>query len=95
MSRLRQSDGDDYPEAAGKHLTGLRIDGDLMIHADQAHGRAQDSLGNYLQDKTGAWRILLIYDLFYRIRVILWCPARDWDAARTEIDRRLRDAASA
>ena len=66
-----------------------------MIHADQAHGCAQDFLKKYLQDKTGAWRILLIYDLFYRLRVILWCPKRSWESARTEIDETLKQAASA
>ena len=66
-----------------------------MIHADQAHGRAQDFLKKYLQDKTGEWRILLIYDLFYRLRVILWCPKRSWESARTEIDETLKQAASA
>ena len=66
-----------------------------MIHADQAHGRAQDSLGTYLQDKTREWRILLINDLFYQLRVILWCPKGHWKSAHMEIDEILQQAASA
>ena len=65
-----------------------------MIHADHAHSEARDFLCNYLRDKTGEWRILLINDLFYRIRVILWCPKRRREDARVDIDDGLKKVAS-
>ena len=66
-----------------------------MIHADQAYRQARDSLTEFLRDKTRAWSILLIFDLFYQLRIILWCPKRSWASARTEIDETLKQAASA
>ena len=66
-----------------------------MIHADQAHDRAQDFLRAYLQNKTSTWRILLIVDLFYQLRIILWCPKRRWESARAEIDEILQQEAFA
>lgn len=36
MSRLRQSNGDDYPEAAGKHLT----DASVLVADDRHDGAA-------------------------------------------------------
>ena len=66
-----------------------------MIHADQAHGRATDLLREYLQDKREAWHVLLICDLFYRLRVILWSPNREWESARAEIHEKLQTAAPA
>ena len=65
-----------------------------MIHADQAHRQARDSLTEFLRDKTSTWRILLIFDLFYQLRIILWCPKPDWESASTEIDETLKRAAS-
>lgn len=54
----------------------------------------RDFLRNYLRNKTGEWRILLINDLFYRIRVILWCPKRHREDARADIDEGLKKVAS-
>lgn len=64
-----------------------------MIHADQAHFEARDFLRTYLGGKTRSWRILLINDLFCRLRVILWCPKHDWESARLEIDDGIKRAA--
>lgn len=67
-----------------------------MTHADQAHSMAQDFLRRFLHSKTGTtWRLLLIYDLFFRIRVVLWCPNGYSESARKDIDEGLRSAASA
>lgn len=66
-----------------------------MLHADEAHDRAEAILSRFLHDKPKAWRILLIRDLFARLRVILWCPKGSWDSARAEIDETLRNVASA
>ena len=66
-----------------------------MIHADQAHGRATDLLREYLQDKRETWQVLLICDLFYRLRLILWSPNREWESARAEIHEKLQTAAPA
>ena len=66
-----------------------------MIHADQAYGEAQERLREYLRGKTRSWRILLINDLFFRLRVILWCPPRRWEQASADINGMLQDAAPA
>ncbi len=66
-----------------------------MLHADEAHDRAEAALSRFLQDKRHTWRVLLIKDLFARLRIILWCPKGNWDSARTEIDGNLRAEASA
>lgn len=65
-----------------------------MVHADQARRRALDFLSAYLKDKTSAWRVLLIDDLLYRLRLILWCPPGRWESARADIDDSLQDAAA-
>ena len=65
-----------------------------MVHADQARRRALGFLSAYLKDKTDAWRVLLIDDLLYRLRLILWCPPGGWEAARADIDDSLQDAAA-
>jgi len=64
-----------------------------MLHVDEAHDRAESILKGFLSDKPSSWRILLIKDLFARLRVILWCPKSRWEAASVEIDRVLQDEA--
>jgi hypothetical protein len=66
-----------------------------MLHVDDAHDRAETILQELLSDKPQSWRILLIKDLFARLRVILWCPNAQWEAASEEIDQGLRGEASA
>ena len=66
-----------------------------MLHIDDAHDRAETILKELLSDKSRSWRILLIKDLFARLRVILWCPNAHWKAASEEIDQGLRGEASA
>ena len=65
-----------------------------MLHLNEAHDRALDYLRQYLQSKTRTWRILLVKDLFGRLRVILWCPKKDWPSSQLEIDRNLLAEAS-
>ena len=43
-----------------------------MLHVDEAHDRAETILKELLSDKPRSWRILLIKDLFARLRVVLW-----------------------
>ncbi|MDE0449347.1 MAG: P-loop NTPase [Spirochaetaceae bacterium] len=64
-----------------------------MLHVDEAHDRAESILKRFLSDKPSSWRILLIKDLFARLRVILWCPKSRWEAASVEIDQVLQDEA--
>ena len=66
-----------------------------MLHVDDAHDRAETILKEFLSDKPQSWRILLIKDLFARLRIVLWCPKSQWQAARVEIDQGLLDEASA
>ena len=67
-----------------------------MLHVDEAHDRAESILKGLLSDKrSSSWRILLIKDLFARLRVILWCPKSHWQAASVEIDQGLQDEAPA
>lgn len=65
-----------------------------MVHADQARRRALSFLSAYLKDKPFSWRILLIHDLLYRLRVILWCPKSRWESASSEIDDELQGASA-
>ena len=64
--------------------------GGLMLHVDDAHDRAETILKEFLSDKPRSWRILLIKDLFARLRIVLWCPKSHWEAACEEIDQGLR-----
>jgi cellulose biosynthesis protein BcsQ len=66
-----------------------------MLHVDDAHDRAETILKDFLSNKPRTWRILLIKDLFARLRVVLWCPKSRWEAACVAIDQGLRDEASA
>ena len=66
-----------------------------MLHVDEAQDRAETNLKEFLSDKPRSWRILLIKDLFARLRVVLWCPKSQWEAACAEIDQGLQDESSA
>lgn len=67
-----------------------------MQHLDDAHARAERELAAWLADKaTGSkWRALLVKDVLAKLRVVLWCPARQWERGRAEIDDKLREAAT-
>ena len=65
-----------------------------MEHLDEAHERAEKCLAAWLTSKPGGWRVLLVKDLLARLRLVLWCPERSWEAARDEIDGQLGEAAS-
>lgn len=67
-----------------------------MQHLDDAHARAERELAAWLADKaTGSkWRALLVKDVLAKLRVVLWCPADQWEPARTEINHKLREAAT-
>ena len=45
-------------------------------------------------NKAGGWRVLLIKDVLARLRVVLWCPDKMWEAGRREIDEQLDEVAS-
>ena len=66
-----------------------------MQHLDDAHERAETRLAAWLMNKSGAWRALLVKDVLARLRVVLWCPDKSWEAGRREIDGQLNEAASA
>ena len=67
-----------------------------MQHLDDAHARAERELAAWLADKAKGshWRALLVKDVLAKLRVVLWCPARQWKRGRTEINDRLREAAT-
>ena len=67
-----------------------------MQHLDDAHARAERELAAWLADKAkgSKWRALLVKDVLAKLRVVLWCPARQWKRGRTEINDRLREAAT-
>ena len=64
-----------------------------MQHLDEAHDRAREFLIEFLDAKGGDWRVLLIKDVFGRLRAILWCPDRE--EGRRAIDEGLRRVSSA
>ena len=50
-----------------------------MQHMDEARGRAEEFLLEFLDAKGGDWRgrVLLIKDVSARLRAILWGPSRE------------------
>ena len=66
-----------------------------MLHMDEAHGRAEEFLLDFLDAKGGDWRgrVLLIKDVSARLRAILWGPSREEE--RREIDDGLRRVSQA
>ncbi len=65
-----------------------------MQHLDDAHDQAEGRLAAWLMNKTGGWRVLLIKDVLAKLRVVLWCPNKSWEAGRREIDEQLDEVAS-
>lgn len=66
-----------------------------MTHLDEARMRAESAVKEFLADKGPGWRVLLIEDVFARLRAILWCPDanRNWEEGHTGLDERLNAAA--
>lgn len=67
-----------------------------MQHLDDAHERAERELAAWLAGKAKGprWRALLVKDVLAKLRVVLWCPARQWERSRTEVDHKLREAST-
>lgn len=67
-----------------------------MQRLDDAHDRAERELENWIarKPKNGNWRVLLVRDVLAKLRVVLWCPARQWERGRTDVDHVLRDAST-
>lgn len=65
-----------------------------MQHLDDAHAQAEGRLAAWLMNKAGGWRVLLIKDVVAKLRVVLWCPDKSWEAGRREVDEQLDEAAS-
>lgn len=67
-----------------------------MQHLDDAHARAERELAAWVGRKpSGKWRVLLVKDVLARLRVVLWCPSDEWESSTAEVDRTLREAATA
>ena len=67
-----------------------------MQHLDDAHARAERELAAWVGRKpNGKWRVLLVKDVLARLRVVLWCPSDEWESTTAEVDRTLREAATA
>ena len=60
-----------------------------MQHLDDAHAQAESFLCEWIEKKPGRWRILIVKDVLAMIRVVLWCPEREWESCSNEIDRAL------
>lgn len=65
-----------------------------MLHLDDAHARAEKLLSQWIEKKPGSWRILVVKDVLAKIRVVLWCPRKEWESGSDEIDRELRRTAT-
>ena len=67
-----------------------------MQRLDDAHARAERELAKWVdrKPKNGQWRVLLVKDVLARLRVVLWCPADQWERGRTEVNDKLREAAT-
>ena len=67
-----------------------------MQRLDDAHARAERELATWLAGKAKGshWRALLVKDVLAKLRLVLWCPPRQWERGRTEVDHKLREAAT-
>ena len=67
-----------------------------MQHLDDAHQQAEKILAKFLENKSksGDWRILLIKDVFAKLRIVLWCPKSKRESSREEITQSLRKTSS-
>ena len=65
-----------------------------MQHMDVAHARAESFLCHWIEQKSGSWRVLIVKDVLAMIRIVLWCPKKEWESGSQEIDRELNDTAT-
>lgn len=67
-----------------------------MQHLDDAHASAERELATWVAGKPDRrdWRVLLVKDVLAKLRVVLWCPPDQWERGRTEVDHKLREAAT-
>ena len=66
-----------------------------MQHLDDAHQQAEKIIEKFLEDKPRNWRILLIKDVFAKLRIVLWCPKNNRESSREEITQSLRKVSAA
>ena len=55
-----------------------------MQHLDDAHGCAESFLSEWIKKKPGRWRILVVKDVLAMIRIVLWCPRKEWASSSNE-----------
>ena len=66
-----------------------------MQRLDDAHASAERELAAWVARKPdGKWRVLLVKDVLAKLRVVLWCPSRQWERECGEVDHKLREAAT-
>ena len=65
-----------------------------MQHLDDAHGCAESFLTEWIKKKPGRWRILVVKDVLAMIRIVLWCPRKEWASSSNEIDHGLRNTSA-
>ncbi|MCH7528283.1 MAG: P-loop NTPase [Candidatus Marinimicrobia bacterium] len=66
-----------------------------MQHLDEARRAAEQVLAEFLRGKSRNWRVLLIEDVLARLRMVLWCPKKDWDPSAEEIRQKLAEVSPA
>lgn len=69
-----------------------------MQHLDEAREAAESAIAAFLTDRTSeSWRVLLVVDVFGRLRVVLWCPdwKRNFDTASADLAAQLASDAGA
>ena len=65
-----------------------------MQHLDDAHGCAESFLSEWIKKKPGRWHILVVKDVLAMIRIVLWCPRKEWASSSDEIDHGLRNTSA-
>ena len=60
-----------------------------MQHLDDAHAQAENFLSEWIEEKPRGWRILIVKDVLAMIRIVLWCPQKEWESCSNEIDQAL------
>lgn len=61
-------------------------------HFDDAYANATVLLEDLLRNKTDAWRAILIADLTGRLRLILWCPKKEWEQGQDQLGQSMASA---
>lgn len=61
-------------------------------HFDDAYANATSLLEDLLRNKTDAWRAILIADLTGRLRIILWCPKKEWEQGQGHLGQSMASA---